>query len=133
MEIIKKKAPVPRTRKVSDKEFWTILRKERGIYARTARTIEKTFGISYSRLAVKDRAERYPDRLNDILEETIDIAEEGLHDLMRSSLPNVKLKAIELFLRAKGSHRGYHNKEQVTHSGDVSVNVTFVDESEDRP
>ncbi len=117
-------------RKLSDKEFWTILRKNAGLFARTARAIEKEFGISYSRQAVRERAEKQPDLLADILEETVDIAEEGLHDLMRSSLPNIKLKAIELYLKSKGSHRGYHQKETVSHSGEVAVTVTFVDESD---
>jgi hypothetical protein len=117
-------------RKLSDKEFWTILRKNAGLFARTARAIEKEFGISYSRQAVRERAEKQPDLLADILEETVDIAEEGLHDLMRSSLPNIKLKAIELYLKSKGSHRGYHQKEAVSHSGEVAVTVTFVDESD---
>lgn len=117
-------------RKLSDKEFWTILRKNAGLFARTARAIEKEFGISYSRQAVRERAEKQPELLADILEETVDIAEEGLHDLMRSSLPNIKLKAIELYLKSKGSHRGYHQKEAVSHSGEVAVTVTFVDESD---
>lgn len=117
-------------RKLSDKEFWTILRKNAGLFARTARAIEKEFGMSYSRQAVRERAEKQPELLADILEETVDIAEEGLHDLMRSSLPNIKLKAIELYLKSKGSHRGYHQKEAVSHSGEVAVTVTFVDESD---
>lgn len=117
-------------RKLSDKEFWAILRKNAGLFARTARAIEKEFGFSYSRQAVRERAEKQPELLADILEETVDIAEEGLHDLMRSALPNIKLKAIELYLKSKGSHRGYHQKEAVSHSGEVAVTVTFVDESD---
>jgi hypothetical protein len=119
-----------RTRKLSDKEFWTILRKNAGLFSRTARSIEKEFGISYTRQAVRSRAEKDPDTLRDILEETVDIAEEGLHDLMRSTLPNIRLKAIELYLKSKGANRGYHAKDTIAHSGEVSVNVTFVDESD---
>lgn len=117
-----------RNRKLSDKEFWAILRKNAGLYARTARAIEKEFGISYSRQAVKLRAESRPEMLTDILEESVDIAEEGLHDLMRNTLPNVRLKAIELYLKSKGSHRGYFTKESVQHEGDLRVLVEFVDE-----
>lgn len=119
-----------RSRKVSDAEFWAVLRKERGIYARAARTIEKEFGITYTRQAVANRAERDLDQLRDIVEETVDIAEEGLHDLMRSPLPNIRLKAIELYLKSRGANRGYHQRETVSHTGEVSVNVTFVDESD---
>lgn len=117
-----------RNRKVSDKEFWTILRKNAGLYARTARAIEHQFGFPYSRQAVKARAESEPQLLADILEETVDIAEEGLHEMMRSSLPNIRMKAIELYLKSKGAHRGYFTKENVQHSGEVKVMVEFVDE-----
>lgn len=117
-------------RKLSDKEFWAILRKNAGLFARTARAIEKEFGFPYSRQAVRERAEKQPTLLADILEETVDIAEEGLHDLMRSPLPNIRLKAIELYLKSKGSHRGYHQKDTVSHSGEVAVSVTFIDETD---
>lgn len=127
--LVKRSAPLEKVKKISEKEFWAILRKNAGIYARTARAIQNEFGFSFSRQAVRARAEQRPDLLNDIIEETVDIAEEGLHDLMRSSLPNIRLKAIELYLKSKGSHRGYHQKEAVSHSGEVSVSVTFVDES----
>lgn len=116
-----------RTRKLSEKEFWAILRKNAGLYARTARAIEKEFGISYTRQAVRARAEAKPEQLADILEESVDIAEEGLHDLMRSALPNVRLKAIELYLKTKGAHRGYTVKDSLTHSGEVGVVVKFID------
>ena len=53
--------------KVSEKEFWEILRENAGLYSRTARAIEKQFNVSYSRQAVKERAEKDMERLNDIL------------------------------------------------------------------
>ena len=108
-----------KVKKVTEKEFWTILRKNAGIYARTARAIESQFGISYSRQSVRERAEKRPDLLAEIIEENIDVAEEGLHDLMRSGQPNIKLKAIELFLKSKGSHRGYYEKQNVNHDGKI--------------
>ena len=117
-----------RTRKLSDKEFWTILRKNAGLYARTARAIEREFGIAYSRQAVKARAETQPDLLADIVEETVDIAEEGLHEMMRSNLPTIRMKAIELYLKTKGAHRGYFTKDTIQHGGEVKVMVEFVDE-----
>lgn len=122
-----------RSRKLSHDEFWRVLRKERGIFARAARTIEKEFGITYTRQAVQARAMADQDQLRDILEEGLDIAEETLHDLMRSPLPNIRLKAVELFLKSKGASRGYQQRETVAHTGEVAVNVTFVDESVDRP
>lgn len=116
-------------KKVAENQFWAMLRKNAGLYARTARAIEKEFGVSISRQAVRERAEANPELLRDILEETVDIAEEGLHDLMRSGVPNVRLRAIELYLKSKGKTRGYYEKNETAHNhnGEVTVNVNFVD------
>lgn len=116
-----------KNKKLSDKEFWAILRKNAGLYARTARAITAEYGMPYSRQAVRDRAESKPELLKDILEEGVDIAEEGLHELMRSILPNIRLKAIELFLKSKGKDRGYFDNTKQTLEGDVSVTVRFVE------
>lgn len=94
-------------RRLSDKEFWTILRANAGLYARTARAIEKEFGITYSRQSVRDRAEKKPELLQDILEENLDLAEEGHISLMRSKNEKIRLNAITFYLRTKGKARGY--------------------------
>lgn len=93
--------------RISQKEFFAILRENAGLYARTARAIQKQFGISYTRQSVKERAERRPDILEDIREENVDVAEEGLHSLMRSKDERIKLKAVEIYLRTIGKKRGY--------------------------
>jgi hypothetical protein len=125
-----KKQPAKVTRKakkLSDAQFWAILRKNAGIFGRTARMIEKEYGFTYSRQAVRERAMAHSDLLADIDEENVDIAEEGLHDLMRSGNPSVKLKAIETYLKAKGSHRGYYEKQKTQVVGDVAVTGRCVD------
>jgi len=93
--------------KISDAEFWSILRKNGALYARTARAVKSEFGVDITREAVYIRANRHPEKLKDIHEENIDIAEEGLQDLMRTGSESIKYKAIELFLKTKGKHRGY--------------------------
>ena len=60
--------------KVSEKEFWEILRENAGLYSRTARAIEKQFNVSYSRQAVKERAEKDLGRLSDIEDQNFDVA-----------------------------------------------------------
>ena len=100
--------------RLTNKEFWSILRENAGLYARTARAIEKQFGMSYSRQAVKDRAEKNPEMLADILEENLDIAEEGLHSLMRSKTEKIRFNAIQLFLKTKGKNRGYSERNEIT-------------------
>lgn len=121
-----------KNRKISDKEFLAILRECAGLYARTARMIESEFGIKYSRQAVRARAEQFREELEDIEQQNIDIAEEGLHSLMRSKNERVRLRAIEMYLKTKGKKRGYIERQEVDHSGNVSIveqlkNTKFVD------
>ncbi len=97
-------------KRLSDKEFWTILRKNAGIYARTARAIFNEYGIEYSRQAVRDRAMKKPELLQDIVEESLDIAEESLRSLMLSKNERIRFNAVEFFLRTKGRERGYVEK-----------------------
>ena len=93
--------------RLSKKEFLAILRENAGLYGRTARFIAEKIGIPTTRQAVRDRALRYPEILKDIEEQNVDLAEEGLHSLMRSKNENIRLRAVELYLKTKGRHRGY--------------------------
>lgn len=108
-------------KRLSDKEFLAILRENAGLYARTARAIRKQYDMPYSRQAVRDRAEKHPEVIADIDEENIDVAEEGLHSLMRSSNERVKLDSIKMYLKTKGKGRGYIEKQQVEHSGEIGI------------
>lgn len=104
--------------KLSDQEFLAFLRENAGIYARTARAINKAYpSLGYTRQSVRNRSAKFKEELEDIQEQNIDIAEEGLHSLMRSKSPQVQLKAIDVFLRAKGRRRGYGDRLDLT-SGD---------------
>jgi len=100
--------------KISDNEFWALLRENAGLYARTARAIEKQFNITYSRQAVKDRAEKDSERLMDVREQNIDVAEEGLFSLMRSKSERIQLNSIQFYLNRKGKHRGYVERQEIT-------------------
>jgi len=104
-------------RRLSDNEFWTILRKNGGLFARTAKAIEREFGFSYNRTSVKERAEKNPEELKDIREQNIDIAEEGLYDLMRNSTKeSIRLEAVKYFLKTIGKTRGYVEKQEIDHT-----------------
>lgn len=104
-----------KSRKVTQDEFFAILRENGGLYARTARAIESKFGVSYTRQAVKQRAERKPEVLQDIIEQNIDVAEEGLLTLMRTARnENTKLQAIKLYLSTIGRSRGYGDKLELS-------------------
>lgn len=116
-----------RVRKLTDTEFFTVLRENAGIYARTARAIEKQYGISYTRQSVKYRAEQNPDELKDIEEQNIDIAEEGLHSLMMSDNERIKLQAIKMYLSTIGRKRGYSDTLELSgpNGGPIQTDSTF--------
>ena len=99
-----------KTHKLTDEEFWSILRDNGGIYSRTARAIQRKYGVSYTRQSVYERAKAKPDLLEDIVEEAIDIAEEALFALIRTGQPATRLEAIKFFLKYQGKHRGYGDK-----------------------
>jgi hypothetical protein len=70
--------------------------------------------VTMSRQAVRDRALKKPHLLDDIEEENLDYAEEGLQDLLRSDDQRIKLRAVELYLKTKGKERGYVERKQLT-------------------
>lgn len=110
-------------KKISKKEFLTVLRKNGGLYARTAKVLAKEYGISYTRQGVAKRAQRYPEELKDIQEENIDVAEETLQDIMRRGSETNRLKACELFLKTVGKSRGYVEKQELEHSGGITIQL----------
>ena len=104
--------------KISDEQFLSLLRENAGLFARTAKAIQKQFGIKYSRQAVRDRAAHFPEEVKDIDEENLDVAEEGLHSLMRSKNEPIKFASIKLYLSTKGKKRGYIERFDLTTNGD---------------
>lgn len=106
--------------KISEAQFFSILRENAGLFARTARAIEAQFKIQYSRQAVQERARKRPEILADIDEENIDIAEEGLNSIMRSKSEAMRLDAVKFFLKHKGRKRGYVEKTETELSGTIT-------------
>jgi len=119
--------------KLSHNEFWAVLRESAGIYARASRIAKREYGVDITRIAIRDRALKDPEQLDDIREESVDIAEEGLHALMRSKNEPIRLKAVERFLKSKGKSRGWGDKQELDITGNMNMNfvVEFVDPDED--
>jgi hypothetical protein len=111
--------------KLSDAQFFSLLRENAGLFASTARAITAQFGIPYSRQAVHDRAHKYPKLLADIDEENIDIAEEGLHSLMRSRSEAIKADTTKFFLKHRGRKRGYNDKTDIELTGKDGKGLDF--------
>lgn len=92
---------------LTDEEFFKILRENAGLFARTAKAITETYGINYSRQAARERALKQPEVLADIEDESLDLAEGGMNDLMKSMDEDVKFKSCQFVLKTKGKKRGY--------------------------
>lgn len=101
-------------KRLSKKEFWDCLTESGGLYARCARLISEKHGISISRQSVRERAERDPDSLMQIIETGLDLAEERLQQLFDSKSERVRLRALQFYLRTKGRSRGYAERKELT-------------------
>lgn len=113
--------------KVTEAQFWNILAKNYGLYSRTARAIEKEFNCTMHRSSVKERAEKHPERLQDIEEEGYDSMEGGFKELMEDDDKRIKLDAIKSYAKFKGKKRGYVEKQEVdtTHNFPKSIDINF--------
>lgn len=113
--------------KLSDAQFWSALRANGGIYARTARAIEKQYNIPFSRQAVRERAIKDKEQLLDIRQQNLDDAEDTLFTLMRTGPPNVRLKATTFYLERQGKELGYNKQTEVVNSGTIKVESEMTD------
>jgi len=112
--------------KLTDNEFWKVLRESAGIYARAVRLAKKEYNVDISRIAIRERALKDPHQLKDIREENIDIAEEGIHSLMRSKNESVRFKAVQLYLKTIGKERGYVERQEFDVDSDMNFTVEFI-------
>ena len=112
--------------KLSHDEFWAGVRESAGLYSRSVRLFKREYGVDITRIAVRARALRDPEQLKDIREQNLDIAEEGLHSLMRTKNENVKLRAIELYLKHQGGDRGWDDKHKLEINEDMNLTIKFI-------
>ena len=112
--------------KLSNEQFWAGLRESAGLYARAVRLYKKEYNVDISRISVRERALKDADQLKDIREQNLDIAEEGLHSLMRTKNENVKLRAIDLFLKTQGKGRGYVERQELEINEDMNLTIKFI-------
>lgn len=119
--------------KIDDNRFFAILRESAGLYARAARAIAIETGEDYTRQAAENRAKKHPEILKDIDEQNYDVAEEGLHSLMRSKDEKIKLRAIEFYLKTKAKRRGYIERQEITGADGADMNLNIKIIENDRP
>jgi hypothetical protein len=123
---VKKKPKERHGKKVSDVEMESYLRKNGGLYARTARDIQRVKGVPFTRQEVKQWCDGHPDVMADVKEESIDIAEETLQEIMRKAPPNVRLRAAEIFLKTQGKHRGYVERTETEFSTKDKITLEII-------
>jgi hypothetical protein len=114
--------------KLSEKEFWDILRENGGIAARTVRAVKAKYGISITRQSISQRAAKKPELLADIEEANLDRAEETLFDVIVKADEPTKLRAATYYLDRKGRKRGYVEKTEnnVNLKGDSVLTINVV-------
>lgn len=115
---------------LSDKEFLNYLRENAGIPERTARKIREATGKPYSRQAAQKRIGNFPKELEDIQEQNIDVATEGLMSLMRSKDERIRLAAIKYFLDAKARHQGFGQKIEIATKGNPFLELSSEERAE---
>jgi hypothetical protein len=131
-----KKIKKSHNRKISDEQFFSVLRENAGLYARTAREIERQFKVKYTRQSVRQRAEAHPEIMRDIEEENLDIAEDGLKTMISedNEVGYLRLDAIKFFLKTKGKKRGYAEGSEIKHSGEIKttskIDLTLLSDEE---
>jgi len=116
-------------RKISEAEFLAFLTANGGVYSRTAHAITKHLqkvtenpAASYSRQAVKYRAEQLPDDvIEDIEDGTWDLVAGGLHDALTSADQRIKLDAVKLGLKYLGHKYGVEEHSTQTRNTNVRI------------
>ena len=118
-----------RARAVTNAAIEQALRESSGIYSAASQWIAQNIGVNYSRQAIAKRVQASPELqkvLEDTIEETIDVAESRLQELIASG----NITAILFYLRTKGKHRGYTERQEIAGvsgaGAPVSIQVQFI-------
>jgi hypothetical protein len=113
--------------KVSDEAFWNAFRENAGNYAATARALVKKYNLdSYSRTSVWLRAHSDKEKLNEIIQEELDLAEHVLAVGLRSRNERVRVDTAKFVLKHKGKERGYTERTEVTGANGSALSISVV-------
>ncbi len=109
--------------KVTEKQLWDALRANGGLFARTARELSAKIGQPITRQAVRDRALKKPELLEDIKGESLDVAEEVLTSIIRGKDKRLALDATKFYLKTQGKSRGYVERieTEIQEQGSIDI------------
>jgi len=77
--------------KLTDEEFLAVLEENNGLYAQTARAIQRKYGIPFTRQSVRERAITYSNEKFNIQESVIEEAKGTIYEAVKQN-ENLKLK-----------------------------------------
>lgn len=110
--------------KIREADFWQVMEETGGRFSMAIDIFKERFGVTITRQALHHRANKKPDKLREIEERKLDIAEDTIFDLMQNGEnENARLKAAETYIKYKGHIRGY------TESKNINMDVTSKGES----
>ncbi len=100
--------------KLTDDEFDEIYRENFGLCALTAKAIEKKYGISYSRQAVRERAKKYTQTDKDaMIDDLFDVSISAIAAHMQGEeCPSSRLRAANSMINTIFKFNSYKNRFQ---------------------
>lgn len=134
--VIKSQPPVIQTtedindkhsHKLSDADFWSAMYEAYGICNRAVRVIKHRFKIDMSRQAINERANRYPEKIKECREMIIDLGEETIIDVSIKGSKKERLDAAKSILKTLGKSRGWDEKLNIEHSGEMMIKSVKVE------
>jgi len=98
-----------------------------GICNRAVKVIKIKHKVDMSRQAVQQRANAPPEKLKECRDMIIDLAEETIIDVSITGSKKEKLDAAKTILKTLGKSRGWDEKINVEHSGEMMIKSVKVE------
>jgi hypothetical protein len=95
--------------KLTDQQFLEALIENNGIFVLVAKEIQAKYGVTYSRQAVRERAQNFSEELKELRETIIDYSEGRLIKIIADDSADSRLGArlAQYMLNSLGKNRGY--------------------------
>lgn len=115
------------THKINDVDFWTCMFKGYGILSRVIKIIKRDHNVEISRQALSERANKDKAKLQECREAIVDLAEETIIEVSITGNKKERLDASKTILKTLGRSRGWDEKINIEHSGEMIVKSVKVE------